>query len=458
MTESIRLILRFFTEFIKCFSRRIAFKRFVGFILAYALSYNKTTITGIYRFLGCCDNLSNYHRFLSRSPWKVEKIFETLFKLIMKTIFVLQEEEDKKRLILLVDSTVIKKSGKKTEGLDKYYSSTLEKQLDGNEIVRLSVVLKIPEIGLMEFPFMCQLYVTEKSIKKFHLDVEYFTREVIGARMVGQVKKWTTVPILLIGDALYSTETTINPLRKLKDVHLISRRRNGDKKGGVCWEKPEKVTKRGKGRPRKRGKEIHFNDIPEKEFSPCKYVKRGKEVTVKVKKLDRVLIRRCQEPVTIVVALEKNGQRYVLVSTDTNLSARGILELYRIRFQIEFGFRDTKQYTGFGDYQVRKFESITKHLTLSQTAYSLCKILYVLCPKLQKRSNAVFYLPDYSNENVFSMMSLKEELRADFLSWTLGKPPEKLDYLQLIFKNNRFFKANHEKIPIDLTEKDKIAA
>jgi hypothetical protein len=450
----IALLMNFF----KCFSRKIAFKRLVGFILAHILSYNKKTITGVYRFLGCSDNLSNYHRFLSRSPWNVEKLFEALFKLIMKTSFVLQEDEDKKRLILIVDSTVIKKSGEKTEGLDKYYSSTLQKQQKGNEVVRLSLVLKIPGIGIVEFPFMCRLYVTEKSIKKFNLRLEYFTREVIGVLMVEKVRSWTDIPILLIGDALYSTETTINPLRKLKDVHLISRRRNGEKKGGVCWEMPRKGGRRGKGRPRKRGKEIRFNEIPQEEFTPCKFTKRGREHTAMAKRLDRVLIRRCKEPVTIVVVMDEKNKRYVLVCTDTSLETREIIELYRLRFHIEFGFRDTKQYTGFGDYQVRKIDSITKHLAISQTAYSLCKMLYVLCPGMRERSKAVFYLHDYGKGNIFSMMSLKEELRADFFAEILGKSGKRPDYLHLIFQNNRFLTGNHEKIPLISTGEDKIVA
>jgi len=448
MRESIGLILAFLWEFNKCFSRKISFERFVGYVLVCILSYGRKTITGVYRFLGCDDNLSNYHRFLSRAPWDPEKIAETLFKMLLKYIFVLQRAADRLVLIILVDSTVIAKSGTKTEGLDKYYSSTLEKQQKGNEVVRLSLVLNLPDIGIVEFPFMCRLYVTEKSIEKFGLSMEYLTREVIGARMIEKVRDWTNLPIQLIGDALYSTETTINPITKMAGVNLISRRRNGDKYSGVCWEMPEVPETRGKGRPRKRGREIRFNDIPPESFKPCRFMRRGKEHTVGVVRFDNVIVRRCSFPVTIVVVLEENGGRYVLLSTDGRLATSRIIELYRLRFQIEFGFRDTKQYLGFGDYQVRKSVSIVKHLTISQTAYSLCKMLYVLNDEFRRRCSAIFYIGDEGKRRPFSMMTLKEELRDDFFAWLLGREEKKKpNYLEMIFHDKRLFRGNFIKIP-----------
>jgi len=280
MTESIIIILTLLWQFRKCFSRTAAFKKSVGFIFAYLLASQRMTITGIYRFLGSRDNLANYYRFLSRSPREPEDIFHTLFKLIINLVFVLQDEKQKDKLILIIDSTLIEKSGDKTAGVDKYHSSTHKKARKGNEVVRLSILMKIPHIGFLEFPFMCELYITEKAIKKHRLDVLYWTREAMAAKMVRVVRRWTDLPILLIGDALYSSETTIEPLRKIPNTHLISRRRNGDKKSGVAWETaPAPKGRRGRGRPRRKGKEIRFNDIPQKNFKPLIYFHRGKKYT-----------------------------------------------------------------------------------------------------------------------------------------------------------------------------------
>ena len=41
-----------------------------------------------------------------------------------------------------------------------------------------------------------------------------------------------------------------------------------------------------------------------------------------------------------------------MCSTDLTLTAEEILNLYEVRFQIEFVFREAKQYTGLGQSQV----------------------------------------------------------------------------------------------------------
>jgi hypothetical protein len=57
----------------------------------------------------------------------------------------------------------------------------------------------------------------------------------------------------------------------------------------------------------------------------------------------------------VVLVFERKGKRQhkILFSTDTKMSAEKIVEIYRGRFQIEFVFRDAKQYTGLGHGQVR---------------------------------------------------------------------------------------------------------
>ena len=49
----------------------------------------------------------------------------------------------------------------------------------------------------------------------------------------------------------------------------------------------------------------------------------------------------------------KKAQHVLLFSTDLNLSAEKILKFYKLRFQIEFLFRDAKQFTGLSDCQAR---------------------------------------------------------------------------------------------------------
>ena len=64
----------------------------------------------------------------------------------------------------------------------------------------------------------------------------------------------------------------------------------------------------------------------------------------------------------------------LLFSTDTDLDAMTILRYYKTRFQIEFVFRDAKQYTGLTDCQSRSKEAIYTHVNASLTALNLLKL------------------------------------------------------------------------------------
>ncbi len=78
-----------------------------------------------------------------------------------------------------------------------------------------------------------------------------------------------------------------------------------------------------------------------------------------------------------VVYLVKNTARglgfALLFSTDTELDALSIVRYYKARFQIEFLFRDAKQFTGLCDCQARSEEALHSHFNASFTALNLIK-------------------------------------------------------------------------------------
>jgi hypothetical protein len=75
------------------------------------------------------------------------------------------------------------------------------------------------------------------------------------------------------------------------------------------------------------------------------------------------------------VRLVEGKERYILLfSTDVNLSASDILAYYRARFQIEFIFRDARQYTGMVDSQSRNLDALDAQVNGSLTALNLAKV------------------------------------------------------------------------------------
>ena len=64
----------------------------------------------------------------------------------------------------------------------------------------------------------------------------------------------------------------------------------------------------------------------------------------------------------------------LLYSTDTGLDAMLVIKYYKARFQIEFFFRDAKQYTGLTDCQSCRKEAIHTQINASCAALNALKL------------------------------------------------------------------------------------
>ena len=64
----------------------------------------------------------------------------------------------------------------------------------------------------------------------------------------------------------------------------------------------------------------------------------------------------------------------LLFSTDVEQDPTQIVQFYRLRFQIEFIFRDAKQFTGLEDCQARDLVKLEFHFNACLTALNLAKV------------------------------------------------------------------------------------
>ena len=82
---------------------------------------------------------------------------------------------------------------------------------------------------------------------------------------------------------------------------------------------------------------------------------------------------QCNLQVVVVVHTQRN--RYaVLFSTDGNLEPQRLYRYYKARFQIEFLFRDAKQFTGLSDCQARSKAKLDFHFNASLSAVTFAKL------------------------------------------------------------------------------------
>ena len=85
-------------------------------------------------------------------------------------------------------------------------------------------------------------------------------------------------------------------------------------------------------------------------------------------------------PINVVILLKTNlstqvQAHIILFSTDLKLSHEKIYDFYTLRFQIEFNFRDAKQYWGLDDFMNVKEVAVTNAANLSFFMVNFSSIL-----------------------------------------------------------------------------------
>jgi IS4 transposase len=107
-------------------------------------------------------------------------------------------------------------------------------------------------------------------------------------------------------------------------------------------------------------------------------------------------LKRCLRVVVLVNHQNPAKPRYIiLASTDLELDGHKIVEYYGARFQIEFLFRDGKQFIGLSDCQSRHQAALDFHFNASLATINLVRATELLFGQSQ-------------DPQVFSMASWKQ--------------------------------------------------
>jgi Transposase DDE domain len=106
-----------------------------------------------------------------------------------------------------------------------------------------------------------------------------------------------------------------------------------------------------------------------------------------------VYSRICYSPqfevwLRVVMVVNHPKKRFILLaSTDISQSALQILTFYQFRFQIEFLFRDAKQFTGLNHCQARDDAKLDFHFNMSLTAVNLIQALQIKDPTFKSMND-----------------------------------------------------------------------
>lgn len=396
----------------------------------------RVTMLGLSRWTEKGGSYRSIQRFYhSNLPWKA----------MQWTFFAKHLWRAADEYFIAGDEVVVSKAGKKTHGLDRFFSGVQQKVIPGLSFFALSLVNVREERSYPLQVTQTVKSVEEKAASKARVDARQVSKEG-DKRKAGRPKgsrnkdKQTVVlnpELLRIQASLQMLLETVCATLSLKYVVMDGHFGNYPSAYMVRQAKLDLISKlrsdaalylpfsgeyRGHGPKPKYGARVDVRHLDPKYLQ---------ETTVEGQLRTDIYQMQCLNrefafPLNVVIIVKTNLQsgaqaHVILFSTDLQLACSKLVKFYRLRFQIEFNFRDAKQYWGLEDFMNVKEVAVTN--AVNQAFFMVNFAAALLSPFRQHN-------PDYS------ILDLKAHYRGhryvgETIKLLLKKPDEVL--LQVIF-------------------------
>jgi len=261
--------------------------------------------------------------------------------------------------IAAMDCTFGEKSGTQTYGLDMFYHGSHDRSERGLEFSELAVVDAdygtAYHLSMEQTPDTATL---QKTIGTDKTRIDWYLSHL-----------WRDGPLLppevshLAADGYYAKLKFVESVCDF-GLHLVSKLRH-EVNLRYLFTGPH---------PKRRGARKQYDGkVNVQDLSRLTPIPLSKTVTLYTAVVNSVSFKR---NIRLVVVCKRQGTKVLtalLFSTDTSLTAEDIYRYYTARFQIEFLFRDAKQFTGLTDFQTRSEPRIAFHVNASLTALNFLK-------------------------------------------------------------------------------------
>ena len=401
-------------------------RHFSRIALAMLVMTGRVTMLGLSRWTGKGGSYRTVQRFFATGlPWA------TLF-----WVFFRQHVYRADEVYLLVgDEVVATKAGKHTHGLDRFFSSLYGKPVPGLAFFALSLVSTQQR---RSFPIHVEQVVrsdAEKAASKAKADAKKQTPST-AKRRPGRPKGSKNTPkadgalspelmritgllgalrqliagvvsvTYLVLDGHFGNHNALQMARQ-HNLHLISKLRCD-----AALYFPYTGPYAGRGPHRKYGHKVDYDHLP------APYLKETTlEGSIQTSLYQAQLLHKeFAHPLNVVIIVKTNLRtqaraHVILWSSDLDLAYAPLVDYYGLRFQIEFNFRDAKQYWGLEDFMNVTPAGVTNAANLS---LFMVNVAYCLRAARQPRD------PDYS------VLDLKADCRGyKYVEETIKMLPEK---------------------------------
>lgn len=276
---------------------------------------------------------------------------------------------------IAIDPSYISKSGRKTPHIGRFWSGCAGAVKHGLEVMGIGLIDVERNNCVMlrahQTPNSAELKVRSKSQMQHYIGViKRYSKELI------------KLSDIIVADAFFSTKDFTDGINK-HGFYLVSRFR--DNADLLYLYTGPRTGKRG--RPQLYDGKIDYKklDYTRMEQLTIEGLE-GKAYTL------LAYSKALKSKVRLVIWIMPNGKHKLFFSNKTALTGEEVLKLYRTRFQIEFCYRDAKQFTGLCHCQARHTRQLDFAFNASFAALNAAKVM-------MKEMNM-----DYSMSSFKSMM------------------------------------------------------
>ena len=324
-------------------------------LLGMLFAQGRRTVTTWLRAAGVSDDYQDYYYFLSALGRKTGSVATRLFILMLRLLPL------GNRLLFVIDDSPTKRYGPCVEGADIHRNPTPgpsdQLYLYGHIWVTISLALRHPCWGAIGLPLRAMMYVRRQTIAGIPKmrSWRFATKLQLAARLVEWIMplvKQAGKTAWIVVDGGYTKRPFLR--RALATGATVVGRLRRDAALRTLLPKPRAGQQRGRGRPRKYGKQkisLAKRAAHRQGWQTISCTVYGKAVA-KTYKTFLATYAPVGGLMRVVVIKEDHGW-HAFFCTDVNASVVEIIEAFSDRATIEQDFHDVKEVWGTGQQQVR---------------------------------------------------------------------------------------------------------
>ena len=330
----------FFKPLKSRFTKR-AFEHFWALVLAITISHG-STIERLSKSLRNSTHRTNHGEFLWRSTWDESVVMQNIALDLLHSLFIKKDH----RLFFIIDDTQTLKRARKMAAVGKLLHHATGKYGTGHTIVKICLYYR----GVI-IPWGSWLYVKKEHTANLGMPFNKLTELAADAINSAALPQGLDVTVLF--DAFYLCPNVVNACKE-RNWHYISIGKAN--RWFTVNSIKHKVGKYGRNVLRKDGRWFELTGLRESRI--CRLAER----IGTLKKLGTVKI--------IFSRRRGEGKHIAIVTDKLEASMKSIVADYLKRWSIEMLIKDQKQHLGLGDYRVRRYEAVVRHLLLVDAAYA----------------------------------------------------------------------------------------